>query len=218
MKRMTARRGLVALATVLGLLALSSSPASAGAPADIVGTVTIGGDEIFEVGGGDPHPCASDTLDVAFTSTSATTGTWAASGTIKAPFTLSASATQYQAEISFLNPGSSGTYTQTSAGPPATWSVAGQFTIQAVIATLNEETCAKTNLCTVRARLIIDATQSEHTGSLPTPASGDTTDLVATTEVTGGIRPVVVAGSCGVTVSSAIVGQSVVINPLQLQW
>jgi hypothetical protein len=212
MNRMLARRGLVAIAAVLGLFALSSSPAGAGAPADIVGDITIGGDEVFEVGGPDENPCASTNIDVTF-SGNATTGTWSVTGSIKAPFTISSdpAQTKYQAEISFLT-GSGGAYSASGA------TVTGTLNIQAVIQTLDKDNdCAKVNVCTVRARLIVDSAQSAHNGSLPTPATGDTTDLVASSELSGGIRPVVTSGSCPVTIQGNIVGQSVVTD-LVLVW
>jgi hypothetical protein len=222
MKRMTARRGLVALAAVVSLFALSAAPAAAGAPDTIVGTITIGGDEVFEVGGPNANPCGSNTIDVVFSGT-ATAGTWSVTGAIKAPFTISSdpSATKYQADISFLAP-SGGNYAASGA------TVTGTLNVQAVIRLLdkdgpdnvegNGDDCAKgAAICTVRTRLIVDSSQSSHTGTLPVPAAGDVTDLVASSELTGGVRPVVVSGTCPVTIQGNIVGQSVV-AALVLTW
>jgi hypothetical protein len=217
-KRSTARRGLVAVAIAVGLVALSAAPASAEVPTLITGTITAG-TNVFDVDDEEPHPCSSRRVAVTFAGTAAS-GTWAASGTIKAPFELSG--TQYQAQITILNgplplPSSGGSYTRTSTGPPATYGLAGTLNVQGSVQALDtdgaddvegtEDDCAKTNLCVIRARLVVDTSQSGHTGTLPTPGFADVTDLVADSDLTGGVRPVVVNGACPVTISSQIVAQ-----------
>jgi hypothetical protein len=202
MTRRTARRGAVALLAAVGVFIASSVPAQADPPTHNFGDITIGGDEVLEIGGEDENPCASTNVDATF-SGNATSGTWSVTGSSKVPFTISSdpAATKYQAEISFLA-GSGGSYSASGA------TMSGTLNVQAVMQTLDKDNdCAKVNVCTVRTRLIVDSTQSSHSGSLPSPPTG-TTELVASTELTGGIRPVVTSGSCPVTIQGNIVGQS----------
>jgi hypothetical protein len=218
MERKTIRRGLVAVAIVLGFLTLSAPPAWAGTPDSVDGTITIGGDEELEIGTW-ANFCQYTSVDVAFFG-SDLSGFWDLSGFIAVPFTVSGDATKYQADLSFFA-ASGGSYVQS-------WPyMSGTLNIQAVIRTLDKDggdwwnpfdDCATgAAICTLRTRLIVDWMQSSHSGSLPAPATGDTTGLVATTEISPGIRPVVTAGSCPVNVSSAFVGQSVV-AALTLTW
>jgi hypothetical protein len=229
MERMIGRRGLVAVAIALGVLSLSAAPASAAVPTEISGTITAG-TNVFDVADEEPHPCSSRNVAVGFAGT-ATSGTWNASGTIKAPFELSG--TQYQAQITILNgplplPSSGGSYTRTAVGPPATYSLSGTLNVQGSVQQLDadgaddiagtEDDCAKTNLCVIRSRLIVNTGQSGHTGSLPSPGGTDVTDLVADSDLTGGVRPVVVGGSCPVTISSQIVGQRLLADLALTGW
>jgi hypothetical protein len=227
MQRSTLRRGLVALAAVIGLFAFSATPASASEPSDITGTIFVGDEEEFEVGGPDENPCGATDIDVVFNA-----GAWTVTGTMKAPFTVTSdpSQTKYQADISFLA-GSGGTYAQTAVGPPPEYSVAGLLNVQIVIRLLDKDgpnnipegglgfgdDCAKgPAICTIRTRLIVDSAQSEHVGTLGPPPTGTTT-LVASTELAGGIRPVVVTGTCPVTIQGSLVGQAIV-AALTLTW
>jgi hypothetical protein len=234
MQHKTIRRGLVAVATILGLLALSAAPASADQPTSIEGIIYVGGAE-FEVGGEDPNPCGSIDIDITF---DPVTGNWVVTGTMKAPFTVTNDPTQtkYQADITFLA-GSVGTATLVDPGPPPEYVLGGTLNVQIQIRLLdkdgpdneddggiNPETglpfdddCAKgAVICTIRTRLIIDPAQSAHVGTLGPPPTGQTF-LLGSTELTGGIRPVVVSGTCPVTIQGAIVGQPVIAD-LVLNW
>jgi hypothetical protein len=220
MKHSTVSRGLVAIATVLGLMILSAPPASADPPEDVVGSFTVGGDEELLVGGAWANMCEARNIDMSFFGTE-DSGVWDVWGTMWVPFTISSdpSQTKYEAEISFFS-SSGGFYDQW-------WPyLNGTLNIQIVIRTLEKmgvwwnplDDCTTSNpICTIRTRLIVDMAQSSHVGTMPTPVTGDTTNLVASTESAGGIRPVVTSGTCPVTIQGGIVGQSVV-STFTLVW
>jgi hypothetical protein len=209
--------GLAAVATVLAVLWSSVPPASGSSPASMAGWVSVGSEEL-SFGFGDDHPCGEGAIDFSGTG-NVSSGSGTMTGTIKAPFTISSDPTQtlYQADIGILS-GSGGGYTRTLIGPPHLYTLTGGLNVQAVIRTVSEDGCTKSPfLCTVRARLVLDSSQSEHVGTLPVPAPGDVSYIVASTELTMGVRPVVISGSCPVTIQGAVVGRPVVIA-ITLYW
>lgn len=208
------RLGLAAALLAVGLLGFGSNPASGVVPVDVDGTITIGSN-VYDVGGaggggggggGEPAPCpGSEDLDVTFG-----TGTWSASGTFVAPFQVGGSANWYQASISILF--GSGSVT----GSSPSYSLDGQVIWEALLQQVDPTTCATTTLCTVRALTEV-VSPSAHTGTLPSPATGDVTELFGDSSVGSGVPIVAVGGSCGVTLSGALVGQHIFAD-LDLTW
>jgi hypothetical protein len=205
--RTSLRKGLVAVAAVLGIVAVTAPPASA--DPTIEGTIALGFEFVVP---SDPGNCPmSQSLPITFTG-DAINGAWDASdGAFKLPWSAPWGPDKYQVEIDLL-PTSVGTYTQTSAGPPPTYALAGRLDIRATFQTLTKvgdpedpDECTKTNLCTIQARLPLDPSVSVHTGSLPTPGAGDTTDIDASSANPGGFNTFVVGGTCPVTLSFFIV-------------
>jgi hypothetical protein len=205
------RRTGAMVAAVLAVGSLLATPSGAVGPTSSLTTITVGGDDVYEISSEDDRPCASTEIDIDPVG-DATAGTWGLDGRIKVPFTFPADPgqTTYQLEVTTLSgtgpSPTGGIYTHIGGSDHQ---LTGALNVQAMVQTLDaDDDCAKFNVCTVRARLVVDPQQSLHHGTLPVPTTGDSTDIMFTTELTGGIRPFAV-NSCPVTIQGLIVNQMV---------
>jgi hypothetical protein len=203
----------IAATALVAWVALAGAPAGADSPAAVEGMLDIG-DALppFVIGEDDPgSPCEGST---AFDVDVDAGGTYTMTASAKIPFQVSGSASWYQLDLSLI--GLTGATWTATGSPPPDFDLAGTFTWQLVVSQIDTSTCAKSALCTVRFRTVL-VPPSGHDGTLPAPGAGDVTTLVGTTEITGGIRPVVTFGTCGVTLQQWFVGQPTTID-LGLLW
>jgi hypothetical protein len=173
------------------------------------------GDDLgpFPIGGVDPNaPCdTAAAVDVEFDSG----GTYTMAVSDKIPFQIPWALDWYQLDLSLI--GLTNATWAANGSPPPDFTLTGTQTWQVGISVLSPSDCAKSNICTLRFRTVVVTVLGGHDGSLPAPGAGDVTTLNATTELAGGVRPVVVSGSCPITIQSWLVLQATTLD-LTLTW
>jgi hypothetical protein len=203
------------VAAVMSLVLLLAAPAAAGSPASITGTITIG-TEMFTIDTG-PTDCVTPSGDMTFTENPPPgdgSGVYTLTLILKIAFQLGGAGQWYQFTFTII--GLTNATWSTNGSPPPTYNLTGTVTWEATIELLDPVTCAKTNYCVIRARTVLVA-PSGHTGTLPTPATGDTTDIVSDSAVAGGIATTVVLSPCGSTFAAVFIGKRMQTN-IQLTW
>lgn len=222
------RRGVVALATALSVLAIMATPASAHPYMIVSGTIQIGTPpgQQFTFPGEEEDKCTvpidpavNQVIDINFTG-NGSTGNWTADNwdnpatgvgldPIKARFRLDPpnDAQYWQADMSLLT--GQGTYSGTAPNYSLA-STGTHVTIQAQLYRLDPaDGCLKDDLaCTVRARIVVGSPSTATVAAMPTVGAGDSVSLSATSNTTGGIAVTAVT-ACPATINSQLVTKHV---------